>query len=277
MTANVLVIGGKGKTGSHVAAKLASKGINYRITTRSPVVENELAFDWLKPEESSSAFTGIREVYIVAPTNSSDHGVVVPPMLERALQSGVKRFVLLSASSLEAGGPMMGQIHAWLIDNAPEWAVLRPTWFMQNFSQQQHLATICQEGSIYSATKSGKVGFIDARDIAEVAVAALTSSVPWNNDFILTGPESLSYADLASTLGESLTRKISHVNLSVKQLTERFEKLGMDVAYAELLAGMEGVIADGSEDRVTQHVEKLTGFKPTNFKDFVLRERQCWN
>lgn len=276
MTAKVLVIGGKGKTGSHVAEKLGSRGIQYNIATRDPGAANERAFDWLKPKASSTVFTGIRDVYIVAPTNSSDHGAIVPPVLEQALQSGVKRFVLLSASSLEAGGPMMGKIHSWLINHAPEWAVLRPTWFMQNFSQQQHWSTISQEGSIYSATKTGKVGFIDARDIAEVAVTALISPEPWNNDFILTGPESLSYGDIAKVIGGSLKKKVLHVNLTVKQLTERFEEQGLDSSYAKLLADMDGVVASGSEDRVTQNVKLLTGVEPTHFNDFVLRERDCW-
>lgn len=276
MATDVLVIGGKGKTGRHVAAKLAARGIKYKITTRSPSAANERVFDWLQPEQTGAAFAGVSAVYIVAPTNSSDHGVIVPPVLKQAIEAGVQRFVLLSASSLEADGPMMGQVHAWLIENAPEWAVLRPTWFMQNFSEQQHLPTIRQEGDIYSATGAGRVGFIDAHDIAEVAVAALTANTPWNNDFILTGPESLSYSDVASMLCDALRRDVSHVNLTVEQLAERYQRQGMDTAYSQILAAMDEAIATGSEDKVTQHVEVLTGNRPTKFAEFVQRELKSW-
>lgn len=86
-----------------------------------------------------------------------------------ALSSGVRRFVLLSASSLEAGGPMMGQVHAYLQSMAPEWAVLRPSWFMQNFSEQQRLATIRDEGAIYSATGAEIYAQILAEMDADVA------------------------------------------------------------------------------------------------------------
>lgn len=277
MATDVLVIGGKGKTGRHVAAKLAARGIKYKITTRSPSAANEVAFDWLQPQHTGSSFAGVGAVYIVAPTNSSDHGAIVPPVLKLAIEAGVQRFVLLSASSLEADGPMMGKIHAWLIENAPEWAVLRPTWFMQNFSEQQHLPTIRQERAIYSATDSGRVGFIDAHDIAEVAVAALTAKIPWNNDFILTGPESISYSDVASTLSDALKRDVSHANLTVKQLAERYQKQGMDTAYSQILADMDEAIAGGSEDKVTQNVEELTGNRPTSFAEFVLRELKSWH
>lgn len=273
---NVLIIGGKGKTGRHVAAKLAARGIKHQITSRQAAADNEIAFDWLAPQHCASAFKEVQEVFIIAPTNSSDHGAVVPPVLEQAISAGVKRFVLLSASSLDAGSVMMGQVHEWLMKNTADWAVLRPTWFMQNFSEQQHLPTIRQDNAIYSATDSGRVGFIDTQDIAEVAVAALTSSKAWNRDYILTGPESMSYTDVAAILSNKLGRNINHINLPVTQLTDRFQENGMDENYAQILASLDEAVAGGSEDRVTENVETLTGCKPLHFADFVQRELVCW-
>jgi len=276
MTNNVLVIGGKGKTGQFVVQKLAQRGICYHIGTRQPQGEHEIAFDWQQPQLAAAAFTDIQAVYIVAPTNTSDHGAIVLPLLATAREKGVRRFVLLSASSLAAGDPMMGQIHAWLAINAPEWAVLRPTWFMQNFSQQQHLATIKQENAIYTATASGKVGFIDAQDIANVAVAALCAEPAWNSDFILTGPQALSYSDVAAVLSQQLGRTIRHIPLSPAQLVTKLQATGLDKDYAQILARMDSQIALGSEDRVTEHVWQLSGCQPTSLSDFVQRESQCW-
>ncbi|HEV2604757.1 MAG TPA: ergot alkaloid biosynthesis protein, partial [Microvirga sp.] len=73
-------------------------------------------------------------------------------------------------SQFVPGDPMMGEVHAWLATNAPEWAVLRPSWFMQNFSEGPHGRTIREESAIYSATDTGRVGFISADDIAEVGM-----------------------------------------------------------------------------------------------------------
>ena len=169
----ILVTGGTGTTGRLVVEGLRARGIMPDVGTRNPSRENEVLFDWQQPESARKAFDGVDAVYIVAPTNTSDHGAIVPPVLDIARSCGVRRFVLLSASSLKAGGPMMGQIHAYLTDKVPEWTVLRPTWFLQNFSHQQHQITIQQETAIYSATGSGRVGFIDASDIARAAVSAL--------------------------------------------------------------------------------------------------------
>ncbi|EIM30197.1 ergot alkaloid biosynthesis protein [Microvirga lotononidis] len=276
MSAKVLVIGGTGKTGRLVAKGLMERGIAHRIGTRSPATESDVAFDWQQPELARRAFDGIDAVYVVAPTNSSDHGAIVPPVLDLALSSGVQRFVLLSASSLEAGGPMMGQVHAYLQEKAPEWTVLRPTWFMQNFSEQQHLATIRDENAIYSATGGGRVGFIDAGDIANAAVAALVADESRNTDFILTGPEALSYADMAAKLTEVLGRRIEHVNLTVEQLAGRYRHSGMDERYAQMLAAMDARIEQGSEDCVTDGVVGMTGHPPTTVDEFILRNKARW-
>lgn len=276
MTAEVLVIGGTGKTGRLVANKLAERGIPHKIGTRRPATETDVAFDWQQPELARRAFEGIHAVYIVAPTNSSDHGAIVPPVLDIALSSGVQRFVLLSASPLQAGGPMMGQVHAYLQGKAPEWTVLRPTWFMQNFSEQQHLATIRDESAIYSATGTGKVGFIDVGDIADAAVEALLAKRSWNRDFILTGPEALSYADIAAKLTNALGRKIKHVSLSVELLAERYRRGGLDEAYARVLAAMDADIEQGSENRVTDGVLRMTGHQPTTADEFILWNKGRW-
>ena len=276
MPDKIFVIGGKGKTGRHVVRGLSERGVAAKVGTRNPSGENELAFDWRQAELARRAFDGVDALYIVAPTDSSDHGTIVPPVLDIALSSGVRRFVLLSASSLEAGGPMMGQVHAYLKENAQDWTVLRPTWFMQNFSEQQHLATIQNEDAIYSATGVGRVGFVDAADIARAAVGALLAEKAWNRDFILTGPETLSYAEMAARLTRILGRSITHVNLTIEQLAGRFQRNGMDKVYAQTLAAMDGNIAQGSEDQLSDGVLALSGQPPTTADAFIRRHAQLW-
>lgn len=275
-TKTILVTGGTGTTGRLVAEGLRKACILPRIATRKPSGENDILFDWQQPESARRAFDGVYAMYIVAPTSTSDHGTVVPPILDIALSSGVQRFVLLSASSLEAGGPMMGQIHAYLAASAPEWTVLRPTWFLQNFSQPQHQQTIRQENAIYSATGSGRIGFIDANDIARAAVSALLEDRSWNRDFILTGPETLSYAQIASKLSSILDRPIRYVKLSVEQLAERHRAGGLDRDYAELLASMDKWIEEGHEDRLTDGVLTLTQQAPTPADAFIRANIKSW-
>jgi ergot alkaloid biosynthesis protein len=273
---SVLVTGGTGTTGRMVVQGLKERGIATKIGTRRPSNADEVLFDWQKPESARAAFAGMDAVYVVAPTNTSDHGKVVSPVLEIARSCGVRRFVLLSASSLEAGGPMMGQIHSYLKDNVSEWTVLRPTWFLQNFSQKHHQTTISEENAIYSATGSGRVGFIDASDIARGAVGALLADHSWDRDFILTGSETLSYSEVASKLTDVLGRAIRHVNLDIDQLVDRYCNGGLDRTYAETLAAMDEWIENGNEDRVTDSVRTLTGQYPNSADAFIRENSNCW-
>lgn len=171
---------------------------------------------------------------------------------------------------------MMGAVHAWLADTASEWAVLRPSWFMQNFSDGPHARTIRDEDAIYSATGSARVGFIDAEDIAAAAVACLTSAEPLNDDMILTGPEALSYEDTTGILSEVTGRTIRHVALSGRELGERFEAQGLPPDYARILADLDEAIRTGIEDRTTDGIARLTGKSPVSFREFAERHSGRW-
>ncbi len=171
---------------------------------------------------------------------------------------------------------MMGEVHAWLAKTAPEWAVLRPSWFMQNFSEGPHAATIREEGIIYTATGAGRVGFIDAEDIAATAAASLTATTPLNSDVVLTGPEALSYDDTVAIITSALGRPVRHVSLEPAALVARFVAQGLPPDYAERLAGLDAAIAAGAEDYTTSGVEQMTGQRPTSFRAFANRVIEKW-
>lgn len=274
-----LITGGTGKTGRRIVSRLAGKGAKIIAASRSGgLVEGcrSVRFDWMDESTFAGTLHQVTTIYLLAPTDTTDSLGAMQPFLERALDSGVRRFVLLSASSLSKDGPMMGAVHAYLETHAPEWTVLRPTWFMQNFSEQQHLPTIRDEGRIYSATGNGRVSFIDAEDISSVAVEALTRHTSFNRDLIITGPEAISYDKVAETISQHIDRPVSHVILSEAELAERYIKLGMDEEYATTLSAMDTAIASGSEDRVTDEVFNAIGREPHTFGDFVKANRKVW-
>ena len=272
----ILVTGASGKTGRRVVEHLVGMGIQPRLALRTANGTESVRFDWTAPETHLEALADIDAVYLVAPPGAVDPLSVMLPFLQQALQSGVTRFVLLSASSLEEGGPMMGQVHAWLRSNVPSWIVFRPTWFMQNFSEQQHLPTIVGEDAIYSATGEGRVGFIDAEDIAAVAAVALTAPDFQSGELILTGPETLSYDQVATLVGQAAGREIDHRRLSEAQMAERFVTFGVPEGFASGLAAMDSAIAAGAEDRTTDNVTRVTGRPASTFGGFVTRSAGAW-
>ncbi|WP_299409892.1 ergot alkaloid biosynthesis protein [uncultured Roseobacter sp.] len=276
MPNTILVTGGTGTTGRRISAQLAARRLDHRVATRRPKAARDIRFDWSDETSWLAALESVSSIYLVAPSGVAEPLPAMIPFMELAIRAGVKRFVLLSASSLEAGGPMMGAVHAWLRDHAPEWVVLRPTWFMQNFLEGQLLAPIRDQSAIHTATGRGRVGFIDAEDIAAVAVEALSQNEFASGDLVLTGPAALSYDDVAKTLAEATQNPVTHHNLSEAELSARHMAAGLPEAYATTLAAMDTSIAQGSEDRVTENVFRVTGRQPSSLAEFATRNKAAW-
>ena len=268
----VLVTGGTGKTGRRVAEQLAAAGVGVRVASRG----GPQPFDWSNPGTWDAALDGVSAAYLVPPPLAGDVSATMIALVQAAMARGARRFVLLSGSPMPEGGPGVGQTHRWLHENAADWAVMRPSWFMQNFSEGPHLATICDEGAIYSATEDGRVPFISADDIAASAVAALTGPEPLNRDFILTGPEPISYDDAARLIGRAAGRPIAHRRISAESLAARHQVIGAPAPLAQMLGMADMMIAAGAEDRTTDCVLELTGRPPTDFNPFARANAPIW-
>lgn len=275
-----LVIGGTGKVGGHIVQRFIAAGRPVRSASRTggaPQGAEAASFDWFSDATHDAALADIGAVFMVAPIGSSEPVSSMEPFIDRAIASGVRRFVLLSSSLIDEGGPLMGAVHAVLKQRAPEWAVLRPSWFMENFTIDPHLSSIRFENLVYSATGDGRVPFIAARDIAEAAFRTMTDSTPVNDGLVLTGPELLTYADVARIVGDARGVPVRHHELSADELAARLESFGIPGPFATTLAQLDQAIAAGAENRLTPAVEELTGQAPVAFADFVAERPGLWS
>ncbi|WP_329014143.1 NAD(P)H-binding protein [Streptomyces sp. NBC_00690] len=270
-----MVVGATGTTGSRVVARLSAAGLRVKATSRhaTPVDgARPVRFDWNDPSSFDNALEGTDRIYLVPPPGSPDPAAVMLPFLRQARAAGIRRAVLLSASAIPLGGPAIGQVHKALPDLVPQWAVLRPSWFMQNFSGNHvHARTIRADGTIRTATGEGRVGFVDAEDIAAVAVHALTDAQAPNTDLIITGPQAVSYGDIAAVLTEVTGHTVTHRRLTHESLRDRLAA-DLPIEFATMLADLDRAIAKGAEDRTTDTVQRLTGHPPRDFRAFAERE-----
>ncbi|MET7691490.1 NAD(P)H-binding protein [Streptomyces sp. NPDC005483] len=275
MTGLTLVTGATGTTGSRVTAQLTTAGHRVRAASRrgTPVPQAEpVPFDWYDPATHADALSGVDRVYLVPPVGDPHPAAVMLPFLRRARAAGVGRAVLLSSSAVPEGGPAVGVVHQALPDLFDAWAVLRPSWFMQNFTgTHMHALGIRDTGTIHTAAGKGRVGFVDAEDIAAVAVRALTDVRSPDSDLVLTGPQALSHDDIATVVTEVTGRPVVHRHLTHEQQCDRLAPL-VGREFAELLAGLDRAIAEGAEDRTTDVVRRLTGRPPHDFRTVVARE-----
>lgn len=175
-----------------VKARLPVAGHRVKAASRraTPLPGAEaVRFDWYDPTCFDDALAGTDRVYLVPPIGDRDPAAVMLPFLRRARAAGVARAVLLSSSAIAEGGPAVGAVHRALPGLFEQWAVLRPSWFMQNFTgTHAHADSIRDQGTIMTAAGTGRVGFVDADDIAAVAVQALTQDRAPTADPVLTGP-----------------------------------------------------------------------------------------
>lgn len=266
----VLVIGATGTTGSRVAAGLAERGVPARQATRTPTAPGQVRFEWTDTDTHRPALKGVDAIYLIAPIGVADPAPLVEPLLREAVESGVRRVVLLSSSAVTDHTPGLGALPRLVRTMSPEWTVLRPSWFMNNFTGDHPVAQGVRAGEIVTATGSGRVGFVDAADIAAVAVHALTDERPHDTDHVITGPQALSYTAAAAIITEVTGRPVRHRAVGVPELRARLSAYPSE--FAAVLAALDADIAAGAEDRVTDTVARVTGRPARDFRGFVRAE-----
>ncbi|WP_306366238.1 NAD-dependent epimerase/dehydratase family protein [Nocardiopsis sp. CC223A] len=266
----VLVTGATGTTARALIPVLGERGAEVVAASRRPGPRG-VRFDWYDPDSHAAALDGVDRVYLVPPPDA-DPVEVMGAFLERAHRRGVRRAVLLGASAVPTGGPMVGRVARMVLEVFEEAVVLRPSWFMQNFTgDHPHAAGFRERGAIATATGGGRVGFVDVRDIAAVAAHALTDAEPIEREPVLTGPEALSYDEVAAIYGEVTGREVVHESLEPGAV-ERALAAAMPVEVARILVGLDGLIAAGAEDRVTDTVERIAGRPPGDLRTVLRRD-----
>lgn len=269
--AEVLVLGGTGTTGRRVVAGLREAGFAARAATRKPAEQGQVRFDWADRSTHAGALHGVSAVYLLAPLGEAEPAALVEPFLAEAVDLGVRRVVLLSSSAVTEDTPGLGALQR-LVRAVPEWAVLRPSWFMQNFTGEHLVAQGVRDGEIVTATGDARVAFVDAGDIAAVAVRALTDPEAHNTEHVLTGPSALSYAEAASIVAARTGRPVRHRAVSTAEFADHVTASGIPAEFARVLAALDEDIRRGAEDRVTTVVEQVTGRPARSFETFAQEE-----
>ncbi|CAK4030968.1 Hypothetical predicted protein [Lecanosticta acicola] len=285
----IFITGSSGKTASHLA-NLLTPTHAILIASRRPSPDAKyptVRFDWLDETTWGLPFahmqariSPITATYLVSP-DLQDAREQVMPFVRFAYLKGVKRFVLLSAWEVGEGDAcVMGPTHAALRGMAAregiEWAVLRPHFFMENFAEPYHSPCIRDEGKIYTAAGKGTVPFISARDIASVAHRMLVDEQSHNTDYVITGGDSLSYAQVADIFSQTLGRKIKHVELSKQELKHKLLEYECPEPQAEYLAELDVRVGNGEGAEPTETVTKLLGREPYTLQQVVSDLRQEW-
>ena len=260
----VLVLGGSGKTGRRVVERLNARNVPVRIGSRSA----EHPFDWNQPATWGTVLQGIHSVYITYQPDLAVPGAVeaIDAFTKQAMAANVQRLVLLSGR-----GEDEAQRCEQVIQRAgADWTLLRSSWFAQNFSENFLLEPILS-GELMLPVGDIPEPFIDAEDIADVAVAALTESSHSGQIYELTGPRLLAFDQAVAEIAEATGRDIRLVQVSPEQYTAELRTAGVPEGYVWLMSYLFTTVMDGRNASLSDGVQRAIGRAPSDFSDYARR------
>jgi uncharacterized protein YbjT (DUF2867 family) len=268
-----------GKVGSEIVEQLLAKGENVRVGAHNVAKARAnfpgakvVHFDYNDTDSVKAALEGVDTVYLASPgdfPSDPEKNVV-----DLAKAAGVKRVVKLSAMGVEADDSIpLRQVELYIQASGLEYTILRPTWFMQNYSTG--MAEGIKNGTLYEPAEQAKTGFIDARDIASVAVKALTETGHNGQAYALTGAESLDRNAVAAKISIATGKTVQYVPINDEQFRGAMQSV-LSPSYLELMSSLyAGVRADWTE-ATTDTVKQVLGRDPISFDQFASDHKDVW-
>ena len=235
-----LVLGGTGKTGSRVADRLASRGVQTRIASRSA----DPSFDWNDQSTWDAALDGVTAAYITYAPDLAIPGATdtIREFVNKAVEEGVRRLVLLSGRGEEEA-----QLCERVVQDAGvEWTVVRASWFNQNFSEGEFVGMVLS-GAITLPAADVPEPFVDVDDIADVAVAALTEDGHNGEIYEVTGPRMLTFTDVAKEISRATGREIQYIQIPKEGFAAGIAESGAPDEIAWLLNYLFDTVLDHNE------------------------------
>ncbi|MFJ3405095.1 NAD(P)H-binding protein [Promicromonospora sp. NPDC090134] len=275
-TAPILVTGGTGRTGRRVADRLRAQGHQPRIASRSgaapsgapSAAPSAVPFDWHDDAGWDAALDGTSAVYVCYSPDLALPGAdaVIDAFTARAVRHGVERIVLLSGRG-EDGARACEDL---ALAASAATTVVRCSWFQENFSEHFLLDGVL-DGRLAVPADQVREPFVSLEDVADVATLALTSDAHAGEVLELTGPEALTFTEVAHALSAATGRTVEHVPLTPADFVAELTAAGVHPEEAEGLAWLFQEVLDGRNTPTTDTVERVLGRPATPFDAFARR------
>jgi uncharacterized protein YbjT (DUF2867 family) len=257
-----LVTGSSGTTGGRVAKRLAERGVPTRLGSRS----GSPAFDWADESSWPAVLDGVEAAYLVYYPDLVAPGAVdtIRRFAKVAVSSGVRRLVLLSGRGEEEAQ----RAEQALIESGADWTIVRCAFFAQNFSEKG-FEEFVRAGTV--ALPAPEVGepFVDADDIADVVVAALTEDGHSGQLYELTGPRLLTFAESVAEIAAAAGRDIDYLTISTEEFIAGLVEQGIPEEEATVFAEIFGTVLDGRNAYLTNGVQRALGRPPRDFTEYA--------
>ena len=267
-----LILGATGKTGRRVADRLESRGQRVRRASRNATPP----FDWNDESGWDAVLNDVHSVYITYAPDLAIPGATdaIRAFTERAKAHDVQHLVLLSGRG-EAEAQECERI---VMDSGMPWTVVRASWFYQNFSEGAFTDMVLA-GHITLPADDTPEPFVDADDIADVVVEALTRPSLRGEVYEVTGPRMLTFAQVAEELSDATGRTIRYQQVPHKAFVEEAKAAGAPEEVTWMLDYLFSTVLDGRNAHLTDGIQRALGRKPTDFSDYAtaIAEQGIWD
>ncbi|EKO3500919.1 SDR family oxidoreductase [Vibrio fluvialis] len=266
----VLVLGASGHVGQPLVAELLANGEQVKAASRSGQAfgaAEGVVFDFADPTTFDAAFDGVDRAYVMLPGGYVESKALLEPVIQAAAERNVK-VVFQSVLGVDADDSIpYRQVEIALENSGVPYVILRPNWFADNF--HTYWKAGIDQGVIGVPAGEGKSSFIDVRDIASSAAAALTTNRFDNQAFNLTGPEALSYAQAAQKISEALGKPVAYQAMEEGAFCDLLKSVGVPADYAEFLTSIFYPVREGWTAGVSDAVATLTGKAPRSLDEYI--------
>jgi uncharacterized protein YbjT (DUF2867 family) len=272
----ILVTGATGTVGREVVAQLLLAGEKVRALTRNPSraqldEQVELvAGDFNQPETLAKAVEGVESIFSLA--FGPQLGIQEASLAQAGKKAGARHIVKLSA--LRPGGEARSSIGTWHLASERAlqsigiaWTFVQPGAFMSNALNWRD--SIKGRGKVFSNYGDGKVAYIHPRDIAAVAVRALTEPGHEGKVYPVTGPEALNVSELVQLLSEAVGKPIEYVPITDDAAREGMQKAGLPTFLIDALLPFASFVRSGKGAETLPTVEQVIGRKQLTFADWA--------
>ncbi|MFC4855130.1 NAD(P)H-binding protein [Actinophytocola glycyrrhizae] len=257
-----VVLGGTGKTGRRLVRTLREAGHPVRAVSRS----TEVRFDWSDQDTWADALAGATAVYVIAPADPA----LVPLFVEQA--APVRRFVVLSARGAENVAAesfrAMTAMEEAVRESGAEWTILRPNNFSQNFDEDLWHAPLLA-GTLTLPIGDVPEPFVDARDIADVAAAALTTDGHHGQVYDLSGRRGMTFAEAVATIAAATGRPLRYEEVTPSAYRAELLAGGVPEEFADELDAIFAAMRAGHISAPGDGVRRALGRDPIDFTDYV--------
>lgn len=277
----ILVTGAAGNVGRAVASALLERdfkvlgGTTRPETAVLPKGVTAVRADYNDPASVEKALEGVDGLFLVAPLLDPEAPAKLNPVIDQAKSKGVAHIVFNSALGVDQNeAAPLRIIEKHLMASGVNYTILRPNFFMENFSTG-FIAPMIAQGGIYLAADDARTSFISTADIAAVAASAFEEG-HYGSEYNLTGPDALDHSQVAGMISEITGKTISYHALPEEAMLEGAREQGMPEGAVAYMAVLYQAVRNGWMAAVTEDVQKAAGRPPITFGEFVRKSADHW-